>query len=259
MDRQSPIGFFDSGMGGISILRQARRILPGEDYLYYGDSAHAPYGDRSAAEVEDLCFRAVEHLLAQDAKAIVVACNTATSAAVAGLRRQYPLVPIVGTEPAVKPAVEQFPHGKILVMATEMTLREQKFLDLWEQFREEAQIVPVPCSGLMEFVEQGKLDGPEVEAFLGQILTPHLEPKPQAVVLGCTHYPFVAPVISRILGQGTAVLDSAQGVVRQLHRLLEQADLLRPAEGMGQVTFQNSLENPEIYRRSRKLLEYSAG
>lgn len=250
-----PIGFFDSGLGGISVLRHTRRLLPGEDYLYYGDSRHAPYGVRPAAEVEELTIRAVENLLEQGVKAVVLACNTATSAAAQSLRQRYPEVPIIGTEPALKPAVEQFPGGRILVMATEMTLQEQKFTELWEQFRHLAEIVPVPCSGLMEFVEQGKLDGAEVESFLRETLQKHLDRPVDAVVLGCTHYPFLRPVIGRLVGDTVAILDSADGVARQLQRQLQKRGLLRETSQEGTVTLQNSLNDPEILQRSRWLLK----
>ena len=257
MDQSAPIGFFDSGLGGISVLQQTRMLLPGEDYLYFGDSLHAPYGVRPVEEVEALSTRAAELLLGMGAKAIVIACNTATSAAAASLRRQYPEVPIIGTEPALKPAVERHPGGRMLVMATAMTLKEQKFYDLWKQFDGQAEIVPVPCSGLMEFVERGILDGDELEAFLLEKLSPFTKVPVDAVVLGCTHYPFLRPVLRRILGQRTEILDGADGVARQLRRQLEQRGLLRESAEGGQVTFLNSLQDPQILASSRWLMECS--
>ena len=254
MDRSGPVGFFDSGVGGISVLRAARRLLPGEDYIYYGDSLHAPYGVRPVEEVEALSVRAVEYLLAQGAKAVVIACNTATSAAAAALRLRYPQVPIIGTEPALKPAVERHPGGRILVMATAMTLKEQKFRDLWMQYRRDAEIVPVPCSGLVEFVEQGCLDGEPVEAFLRGKLTPHLNRPVDAVVLGCTHYPFLRPVIRRIVGCETEILDSADGVARQLKRILEERELRRLRTSGGEVLFQNSQNDAGIHTLCTRLL-----
>lgn len=259
MNSTKPIGFFDSGLGGISVLKHTRKLLPGEDYLYYGDSAHAPYGVRPAGEVEELCVRGVERLLEQGVKAVVLACNTATSVAVTYLREQYPQIPFIGTEPALKPAVEQFPQGRILVMATATTLQENKFQELWAQYREDADIVPVPCSGLMEFVERGELDGREVETFLREKLTPFMDRPIDAVVLGCTHYPFLRPVIRQVVGERTAIFDSADGVARQLRHQLESRDLLSPSVTGGQVIFQNSLDDPEILRRSRALLEYAQG
>ena len=254
MKNTDPIGFFDSGLGGISVLRRTRQLLPGEDYLYYGDSLHAPYGIHSAQQVQTLCVSAVENLLQQGVKAVVLACNTATSAAAEILRQRYPELPIIGTEPALKPAAEQFPGGRILVMATEMTLQEQKFAELWAQYREQAEIEPVACSGLMEFVEQGLLDGPEVEDFLREKLTPYLQKTVDAVILGCTHYPFLRPVIRRVVGEKPAILDSADGVARQLQRQLALRGLLRDAPDGGQVRFLNSLGSSEILERSRALL-----
>src|SRR5699024_10026666 len=151
MASSAPVGVFDSGLGGISVLRALRATLPGEDYLYFGDSRHAPYGDKPLQEVQALSRKAVELLLSRGAKAIVIACNTATSAAAALLREQYPAVPIIGTEPALKPAVERHPGGHILVMATEMTIHEEKFHHLQEQFETKARVDSIPCPGLMEF------------------------------------------------------------------------------------------------------------
>lgn len=256
MDRTSPVGFFDSGLGGISVLRGTLNLLPGEDYLYFGDSFHAPYGTRPLEEVRELSQAAAEHLLEQGAKAIVIACNTATSAAAAMLRERYPEIPIIGTEPALKPAVERHPGGRILVMATAMTLKEQKFFDLWDHFREQAEIVPVPCSGLMDFVERGELRGDRLEQFLLEKLDPFTKVPVDAVVLGCTHYPFLSSTIRRIVGRKTEILDGAEGVARQLRRRLEELDLLNPRQTGGTVRFENSLEGPEMIGLSETLLHY---
>lgn len=200
---------------------------------------------------------AAEHLLERGVKAIVIACNTATSAAAALLREEYPHIPIIGTEPALKPAAERHPGGRILVMATAMTLKEKKFFDLWEQYRDRAEIVPVPCSGLMEFVEQGILRGDEVEQFLLEKLEPFTKVPVDAVVLGCTHYPFLLTPLRRILGRRPEILDSAEGVARQLERRLRDLNLLNPRSSGGQVSFENSLEGPEMLELSRSLLDYS--
>ena len=147
-----PIGFFDSGVGGLSVLREALKLMPNENYIYFGDSINAPYGVRNVDEVKDLTYKAVEFLLDKGAKAIVIACNTATSAAVASLRISYPNIPLVGIEPAVKPAVKLNTNKKVIIMATPMTIKEKKFNNLMNRFKEEAEIVPMPCAGLMEFV-----------------------------------------------------------------------------------------------------------
>lgn len=255
MNKQDPIGFFDSGLGGISVLKGTMELLPGEDYLYFGDSLHAPYGVRTVEDVQQLSCATAEFLLERGAKAIVIACNTATSAAAAMLREKYPELAIIGTEPAVKPAVQAHPGGRILVMATAMTLQEQKFLDLWEQFREDADIVPVPCSGLMEFVERGVLSGAEVEAFLLEKLEPFTKVPVDAVVLGCTHYPFLKNSIRKIVGKAPAIYDSADGVARQLKRRLEEQGLLNDRQTGGTVTFLNSSPDEALILRSRRLME----
>lgn len=190
-DCRAPVAVFDSGLGGISVLRELVRTLPMENYLYFGDSLHAPYGTKTPEEVTQLSLQAAQKLLAQGAKALVVACNTATSAAIRTLRKTYPALAIVGTEPAIKPAAERHPGGRILMLATAMTVQEEKFQRLKAQYDEQAQIIPIACSGLMEYVEQGILRGPEVEGYLLDKLEPYLKVPIDAVVLGCTHYPFL--------------------------------------------------------------------
>ena len=239
---QLPIVFFDSGLGGISILRCCVRQMPEENYVYYGDSLHAPYGTKTAAEVERLCFEALDPFVRQGAKALVIACNTATSAAIAALRRAYPSLPIIGTEPALKPAVERYPHGRIAVMATPMTLREEKFLRLQAQYGADAEILSVPCAGLMEFVERGILDGAEVEAYLEEKLKNCRDC--DAIVLGCTHYPFLIGSIRRVIGEAPEIIDSSEGVTQQLYRRLAEGDLLHG--GSGSVVFCSSLPQTEV-------------
>lgn len=255
MDRYSPIGFFDSGLGGISVLRGVRKVLPGEDCLYFGDSLHAPYGVRSVEQVQELSVSAAEFLLRRGAKAIVIACNTATSAAAALLRERYPELAIIGTEPALKPAVLAHPGGRVLVMATAMTLNEQKFQDLWNQFREQAEIIPVPCTGLMEFVEKGVLSGEEVEAFLLELLEPFAKVPVSAVVLGCTHYPFLIDAIRKVVGRSPEIFDSADGVARQLRHRLQEQGLLNPKDRDGTVQFFNSSDDARFRELSTMLLE----
>lgn len=259
MPSHKPIAFFDSGLGGISVLREAVRLMPNENYLYYGDSLHAPYGAKSAAEVLDLCRSAAEYLTSIGIKALVIACNTATSAAAADLRERYPDLLIIGTEPAVKPAVERHKGGRILVMATPMTLKEEKFRLLQEQFQNDAEIIPVPCGGLMEFVEQGILDGDEVERYLLEKLEPYRNVPVDAIVLGCTHYPFLADAIRRVAGSRAEILDGSSGIARHLQNCLAQRGLLNDSEHTGSVEFRNSLDDAEILALSERLLSSSAG
>ena len=251
-----PIAFFDSGLGGISVLRETVRLLPQENYLYYGDSLHAPYGVKSEQEIRALVDAAIRRLIEGGAKALVIACNTATSAAIGMLREQYPEIPVIGTEPALKPAVEKYPGGRILVMATPMTIKQEKFQALKRQYDAQAEIIALPCGGLMEFVERGMLRGPEVENYLFDRLEPYLKVPVDAIVLGCTHYPFLTGAIRRIVGRGPEILDGSHGVAMQLGRRLAAAGMLRTQGGAGTVEFRNSLDEPEILALSRALLQY---
>ena len=251
VQKSLPIAVFDSGLGGISVLRACVRQLPRERFFYYGDSRNAPYGVRSAEEVKALSLAAAQMLTEKGIKALVVACNTATSAAIGALRKAYPELIVIGTEPALKPAVERHPGGRILVMATPMTLKEEKFLHLLEKYQSEAEIISVPCGGLMEFVENGDLDGEAPEAFLLGLLDAYRNVPIDAVVLGCTHYPFLAPLISKIVGRRTEILDGNAGIAQQLQKKLAEQGLLCE-QGCGGVEFSNSL-GEEMVARSRRL------
>ena len=255
-DCRAPVAVFDSGLGGISVLRELVRTLPRENYLYFGDSLHAPYGTKTPQEVVDLSLQAADRLLSQGAKALVVACNTATSAAIRTLRKTYPELAIVGTEPAIKPAVERHPGGRILMLATAMTVQEEKFQHLKAQYDDQAQIIPIACSGLMEYVEQGILRGAEVEGYLLDNVEPYLKVPIDAVVLGCTHYPFLRGAIRRIVGRRPEIIDGSIGIARQLERRLEEQGLLNPGDVSGKVEFQNSLDEPEILGLMQALFHY---
>lgn len=245
---------FDSGLGGISVLRELRKLLPREDFLYFGDSALAPYGTRPTEQVRQLTLQRIAELMSPDTKAVVIACNTATSAAVTQLREQYPDRIIIGIEPALKLAADAFPGGRILVMATNVTLREEKFERLTQRFAATHQIVKVPCPGLVELIEQGKLRGAELQSLLQGYLQPHLGQKPDAVVLGCTHYPFVRSAIAGIVGDDVCILDGGEGTARETRRRLEAAGLLNQT-GIGSVELRNSLDDPRILELSRRFLE----
>ena len=245
------IAVFDSGVGGISVLRHLVKQLPGERFVYFGDSANAPYGTRSREEVEKLTFSVVKALLPRGLKALVVACNTATSAAIDSLRSAYPDLIIVGIEPALKLAVDHFPGGRIGVMATTMTLAEEKFSHLMARYRRDAQIYKLPAPGLVELVEAGAGNSPQAEALLRDLLAPCLG-KLDAVVLGCTHYPFAAQALTRVLGPEVALLDGGEGTARETCRRLEQADLLR--QGAGEIILENSSKDPMLIALSQALL-----
>lgn len=247
------IGVFDSGVGGISVLRHLQKLLPNERFLYYGDSANAPYGRRATAQVQALTLAAAEKMLKFGVKALVVACNTATAAAIHALRQTYPELIIVGIEPALKPAVDQFPGGRIGVMATEVTLREEKFDALLRRYENAAAIFKIPAPGLVELVETGRAGSSDAEALLSTILGPYIS-KLDALVLGCTHYPLAAGAIRTVLGPRVVLIDGGEGTARETKRRLEQAGLLH--DGPGEILWQNSAENDEILALCQNLLNF---
>ena len=245
------IGVFDSGVGGISVLRHLRKLLPNERFLYYGDSANAPYGRRTTAQVQELTLAAVEKMMKYGLKALVVACNTATAAAIHALRKTYGELIVIGIEPALKPAVDQFPGGHIGVMATEVTLREEKFDSLLHRYENAATITKIPAPGLVELVESGKADTNEAEALLSGILSPWAG-KLDTLVLGCTHYPLAVGAIRKVLGPRIVLIDGGEGTARETKRRLEQAGLLH--DGPGEILWQNSAENEAILALCQTLL-----
>lgn len=237
------IGVFDSGLGGISVLKRLTDLLPHERFVFYGDSAHAPYGDKDPEWVLRRSRLITEALMGQGAKAIVIACNTATSVAAAALRAEHPDFPIVGIEPALKPATEFAHHERILVMATDITIRLDKFHRLARQYGSHSDLITVPCKGLADLIETGKLDGREMRDLLEGYLAPY-RGQVSSVVLGCTHYPFVANQIRAVLGP-VPLFDGGPGTARQTKRLLAQRDLLAPATQKGEVVFRSSNTQPQ--------------
>jgi glutamate racemase len=252
--KDKPIGFFDSGVGGISVLKKAVSLLPNENFIYFGDSLNAPYGVKSLNEVKELSFNAVEFLISRGAKAIVVACNTATSAAIEELRKQYKNMPLIGIEPALKPAVELRRDGKIIIMATPMTLAEKKFSKLVETYGLQVDIEPLPCPGLVELIEDGVVEGEQMNSFLKSKLDKIISGNIAAVVLGCTHYPFVKDELSKVIGNGVPIIDGSQGTAKQLKRLLLTNGLLSERESEGKVEFFNSSNKEKLIRLSYTLL-----
>jgi glutamate racemase len=236
MTPDRPIGVFDSGVGGLSVLREIRRELPHEDLLYVADSGYAPYGDQSTEAIESRAIAVTELLLAQGAKAIVVACNTATGAAARVLRSRYP-VPVIAMEPAVKPALRQTRSGVVGVLATRQTLASAPFRQLLAQLRDGAEILLQPCPGLVEQVEAGDLDGDVTRTLLASYIEPLLAQGVDTLVLGCTHYPHLGAVIGALAGPETAVLDSGEAVARQVRRRLAEAGLLAPPGRAGSERF----------------------
>lgn len=249
-DKKPCIGVFDSGIGGVSVLRALAAELPYEDFLFYGDSAHAPWGERTQDEVLDLARGITSNLIARGAKAVVIACNTATSVAANTLREEYPAVPIVGIEPAVKPACERPGDDPVLVMATEITLKLDRFAELARACENEHEIIPVPCPGLAARIEQGNLDAPDVQNLINDLVGDYAG-KVGSVVLGCTHYPFVRDKIVRALGGNVATFDGGEGTARQLRVRLTAEGLLAKQTSPGSIRFDSSNKTPEqltLYR-----------
>ncbi|WP_079422880.1 glutamate racemase [Clostridium oryzae] len=252
--KNNPIGFFDSGVGGLSVLKETLNVLPYENFIYFGDSENAPYGIKSAAEIKRLTFNAVDFLLKYNVKALVVACNTATSVCIEDVRKAYKNIPIIGIEPAVKPAVELHHEGSIIIMATPMALSEGKFMKLLSKFSATSEIHPVPCPELVEFVESGIFSGPDLESYLKEKLEPYKNKKISCIVLGCTHFPFIKDTLSKLVMSDTYIIDGSLGTANHLKHKLIENNLLSLKDSYGWVKVHNSKNNSQIIDLSYKLL-----
>ena len=226
MASNAPIGVFDSGLGGLSVLKEIALRLPNESLLYVADSAHVPYGEKSPEYILKRCQIIAQHLIAQGAKALVVACNTATVAAVAQLREQWPQLPIIGMEPAVKPAAAATRSGVVGVLATTGTLKSAKFAALLDRFAHDVKVVMQPCPGLVECIERGELSAPATRQLLQGFVAPLLEQGCDTLILGCTHYPFIRPLLAELIPADVEVIDTGAAVARQLERVLAAQQLL---------------------------------
>ncbi len=238
------VGMFDSGLGGISVLKECVRLLPHENFLFFGDSANAPYGEKTRDWVLARSRQILQGFLARGCKAVVIACNTATSASAATLRSEYPDLPIIGVEPALKPAALAHEHDRVLVMATPMTVSLDKYQHLMREWGDLADVVTVPCTGLAARIEKGNLDGEDLHDLLMNLVGEYRD-KVDACVLGCTHYPFIKPQISRVIGDDVPFFDGGAGTARQLKRLLEAGGLLNGSCDAGRVVFRSSIDTPE--------------
>lgn len=223
---QAPVGVFDSGVGGLSVLAEIRQLLPAESLLYVADGGHVPYGEKSPEFIRERCRLVAEFFQSKGAKAMVVACNTATVAAMADLRGAYPHWPLVGMEPAVKPAAAVTRSGVVGVLATTGTLQSAKFAALLDRFALDVRVVTQPCPGLVELIETGDLHSPVLRELLQGYVAPLLEAGCDTVILGCTHYPFLRPLLSELLPADVSLIDTGAAVARQLQRLLAQDELL---------------------------------
>ena len=253
-DKNAPIGVVDSGVGGISVLKELIKLMPQEKYLYFGDNKNAPYGTKTAEEVRNIMLKNTEYIISRGAKALVIACNTATGASVKTLRELYPEFPIIGIEPAIKPSAKYKEHSNVLVMATPLTLKQEKFHDLMDKFADEANIVPLACPGLMELVEAGETEGEKIDSYLKRLFEPFKNKKIDSIVLGCTHYPHVKEAVLKALGGHVMIFDGGEGTARETKRRLESLDLLRASTDKGSVVIECSDTIKNITELAIKLL-----
>jgi glutamate racemase len=242
----SPIGIFDSGIGGISVLRAIREQMPAESVVYFGDQAHIPYGPRPMEQIREFSEAITEFLLAQGAKIIVVACNAASAAALRPLRERFPDILFVGMEPAVKPAVEHTQTGRVGILATPATFQGALYASVVERFANGVELFQNTCSGLVQQIEQGNLKGEQTRKILESALLPMLEQEIDTVVLGCTHYPFVIPLIQEIVGGSVRVIDPAPAVARQIERLLDGRGMRSTSRTKGEIKFYTSGDSEEL-------------
>ena len=224
------VGIFDSGVGGLSVVREIRRALPAEDLVYVADTAYCPYGDRETDEVRARSLAVGRHLEDAGAKVVIVACNTASGAALESLREALH-VPVIGLEPAVKTAASRTRNRRIGVMATAGTLRSERFARLVRSYADGVEVLAQPCPGLVDLIEQGHLDGQALDARVGELTRPLRDARVDTVVLGCTHYPFVEAAIRRALGDGVEIVESGPAIARRLAQVLDERGLRAPAGG----------------------------
>lgn len=234
-----PVGFFDSGLGGASVLREAIRLLPNENYIYYGDNANAPYGDRTEEEITSLTLRCAHALVDMNVKAIVVACNTATATCINQIRSGFS-IPVISIEPAIKPACSLPGNGKVLMMATNATTHLERYLRLRQRMPDPERVISIPCPGIVERIEAGQIGAEDFDDLFQSYLAPYEGMEVDAIVLGCTHYIFIKDAFRRnaalhLKGQ-CKLIDGNQGTVRQLERVLNELSLLNTC-GSGQITF----------------------
>ena len=233
---ERPVAVFDSGVGGISVLKHIHALLPHESLLYFADSQYAPYGNKSPELITERCIAIADFLIAKNAKALVVACNTATAAAIDILREKYTM-PIIGMEPAVKPAAAATKNGIIGVLATVGTLKSAQFAALLENYGRNVEVVTQACVGLVECIERGELNHDTTKALLQQYCQPLLDEGADTIVLGCTHYPFVRHLIEQIVGKNVAIIDTGAAVAKHLQKKLAEQDLLASENGLANIQF----------------------
>ena len=256
MDDDRPIGVYDSGMGGLTVWRALRAALPGESLLYLGDGKNCPYGSKPREEVRRLADEAVAALVAEGCKMVVVACNTATAAAIDFLRSKYAPMPIVGMEPAVKPACLRTRSGVVGVLATERSLDGELFRRTAARYAADAEVVAAAGEGFVELVEGDLETTPEAEACVRRVLEPILRQGADQIVLGCTHYPFLTPVMERIVDGRAAIVDPSPAVARRVGQLLDRYGLRASADNRPALTFRTFADELYRLRLERKVAAY---
>lgn len=248
MNPKNPIGIFDSGVGGLSIFREIRRLLPGEEIIYVADQAHVPYGVRTLEEVQTFAEGISFFLLGMHAKLIVIACNTASAASLKSLRLKFKDIPFVGMEPALKPAAQQTRTQRVGVLATQATFQGALYASVIERFAHGVKIYESTCPGLVGQIEKGNLDSAATRHILDKAIQPMLIGGIDTIVLGCTHYPFVIPLIKEISGPDINVIDPSPAIARQTQRMLEDYDILNPNTKHGSETFFTSF-SPSLLQK----------
>lgn len=250
-----PIAVFDSGVGGLSVLRHVAARLPRENLIYLADQAHVPYGPRPPEEVRVFAAGVTRFFLSQGARLIVVACNTATAAALTALRATFPHIPFVGMEPAVKPGARETRTGRVGVLATAGTFESQRYASLMARYASDVRLYEDPCRGLVPLIEDGRLDSAETEGLVRQCLAPMLASGVDTIVLGCTHYPFVLPLIARLAGPGVTLIDPAPAVARQAQWLLMHHRLATSRAGPGRLLMYTSGDPARFASLAARLLD----
>ncbi len=255
-----PIGVFDSGLGGISVLKEIVKLMPNENYIYYGDSYYAPYGTKNKDEIIERCVQICDYFDSNNVKAIVIACNTATSAAVNVLRDKYKSLPIIGMEPALKPAAQDKKNNNIVVMATNLTLNEEKFNNLMKKYSDTNNIIKMPCPKLVEIVENNQLEENKfIEDTLHEYFSEIDLGTLDAVVLGCTHFVFFKEHLSRMLNERTRIIDGNEGTAKHLMEVLYKEGKLNKsiiANNNEKITFLNSNKDEKYIMLSKELFNY---
>ncbi|TND08722.1 MAG: glutamate racemase [Bacteroidetes bacterium] len=249
----SPIGIFDSGIGGLTVVQALHELMPAENVIYFADSIHLPYGEKTMDEIYKYSKAITEYLLSRGCKIIVIACNTASAASLKKLREEFPSVTFIGMEPAVKPAAEQSLTKAVGVIATTATFQGELFASVVERFAQGVDVLRQPCPGLVQQIEAGELDTPETETMLRGWVEPMLKKNIDALVLGCTHYPFVKPLLEKICGPSVRIIDPAPAVARRTRHLLEQENALAEMAQQGIVHYYTSGPADEMAKQIRLL------